>query len=77
MHWGSGTVPVSSVVLLAHGIGIAVRRITFRILYALNGSLPRDDGHRFQIVAIILTAIGPAADYGSTGRWLLLVQWLP
>jgi uncharacterized membrane protein len=35
-----------------------------------------DHEHLFQIIAIILTVIGSAADYGSFGRWPLLVATL-
>jgi len=33
----------------------------------------RDHEHPFQMITIILTVIGPAADYSSLGRWPLLV----
>ncbi|KZT71532.1 hypothetical protein DAEQUDRAFT_809849 [Daedalea quercina L-15889] len=48
LPWGSGTKSVSSIVLVANGLG-------------------------FAIMTVIFTTIGSAADYGTFGRWILLV----
>ncbi|KAN0137282.1 Autophagy-related protein 22-like protein [Lactarius tabidus] len=49
LPWGSGTKAVSSIVLVANGVG-------------------------FAIMILVYATIGPAADYGTFGRWLLLVS---
>ncbi|KAH9062327.1 MFS general substrate transporter [Lactarius vividus] len=49
LPWGSGTKEVSSIVLVASGLG-------------------------FAIMTIVFATIGPAADYRTFGRWLLLVS---
>jgi MFS-type transporter involved in bile tolerance (Atg22 family) len=49
LPWGSGTKAVSSIVLVANGVG-------------------------FAIMTLVYATIGPAADYGTFGRWLLLVS---
>ncbi|KAH9053260.1 MFS general substrate transporter [Lactarius vividus] len=49
LPWGSGTKAVSSIALVANGVG-------------------------FAIMTLVLTAIGPAADYRMFGRWLLLIS---
>ncbi|KAN0097168.1 Autophagy-related protein 22-like protein [Tylopilus felleus] len=47
LPWMGGTKPVSSIFLIANGIG-------------------------FAIMTVIFTTIGPVADYGTYGRWILL-----
>ncbi|KAH9002489.1 vacuole effluxer Atg22 like-domain-containing protein [Lactarius hatsudake] len=49
LPWGSGTKEVSSIALIATGLG-------------------------FAIMALVFATIGPAADYRTFGRWLLLVS---
>ncbi|KAH8982830.1 autophagy-related protein 22-like protein [Lactarius akahatsu] len=49
LPWGSGTKEVSSIALVASGLG-------------------------FAIMALVFATIGPAADYRTFGRWLLLVS---
>ncbi|KAH9032920.1 autophagy-related protein 22-like protein [Lactarius hengduanensis] len=49
LPWGSGTKAVSSIALVANGVG-------------------------FAIMTLVLTAIGPAADYRMFGNWLLLIS---
>ena len=66
LPWGSGTKAVSSIVLVANGVGFAVCRI-----YNLSqiSHLPLS-----QIMTLVYATIGPVADYGTFGRWLLLVS---
>ncbi|KAH9010775.1 MFS general substrate transporter [Lactarius pseudohatsudake] len=49
LPWGSGTKEVSSIALVATGLG-------------------------FAIMALVFATIGPAADYRTFGRWLILVS---
>jgi hypothetical protein len=69
LPWGNGTKSVSSVVLLANGISFAV----CHIIYVLDLPLLVIMNILFQITTITLTAIGPVADYGTLGKWPLLV----
>jgi hypothetical protein len=67
LPWGSGTKAVSSIVLVANGVGFAVCQFLQPI--AIMAHLPLS-----QIMTLVYATIGPAADYGTFGRWLLLVS---
>jgi len=58
---------VSSVVLIANGTSFAVRHCLSPSPISLSA---------FQVMTMIFTTIGSAADYGDFGRWLLLVVTL-
>lgn len=62
--WSGGTKSVSSVVLVANGGSFAVSSIS---------SISSCSNVILQIMTLIFTTIGSAADYGTFGRWLLLV----
>lgn len=63
--WGSGTKAVSSVVLVATGVSFAVS--------AYRSRKDPTDRRPPKVMTMIFTTIGSAADYGTFGRWLLLV----
>lgn len=65
LPWGSGTKSVSSIVLVASGLSFAVRMTIHRSRLVLRVTAS-------QIMTLIFTTIGSAADYGTFGRWLLL-----
>ena len=69
LPWGGGTKSVSSVVLIANGLSFAVSfyfnsSILFQCLTI---------SYRCKVLTLLFTTVGSAADYGSFGRWLLLV----
>ena len=47
-----------------------------RLPYILDRLPLIDYEHPFQMITVILTAIGPASDFDSFGRWPLLVSSL-
>ena len=67
LPWGSGTKSVSSIVLIANGLSFAVRPAP-PSTHLRTSDRPRAP----QIMTLIFTTIGSAADYGTFGRWLLL-----
>lgn len=68
LPWGSGTKSVASVVLVANGVSFAVRQVLHEPLAPLLTITPTP-----QIMTLIFTTIGSAADYGTFGRWVLFV----
>ena len=68
LPWGRGTKAVSSVVLIANGLSFAVSFHFKKILIQWLTITCR-----CKILAVLFTTIGSAADYGSFGRWFLLV----
>ena len=67
LPWVGGTKSVSSVVLIANGLSFAV---SFHFNSDFSGwpSLVR-----CKVLVVLFTTVGSAADYGSFGRWFLLV----
>jgi hypothetical protein len=68
VSWMGGTKSVSSVVLIANGISFAVCLAAFSLCFR---SQPLLFFH--QVMTLIFTTIGSAADYSTFGRWLLLI----
>ena len=66
LPWGGGTKAVSSVVLIANGLSFAVS-------FCFNSISVVDPSLSLQVMTVLFTTVGSAADYGSFGRWLLLV----
>jgi len=64
--WGNGTKAVSSVVLVASGCSFAVST-------SVAHSTDLKSNFFQKVMTLIFTIIGSAADYGTFGRWLLLV----
>jgi Vacuole effluxer Atg22 like len=67
LPWGGGTKAVSSVVLIANGLSFAVS-FHFNSISVIDPFTCR-----CKVLTVLFTTIGSAADYGSFGRWLLLV----
>ena len=67
LPWGSGTKSVSSIVLVANGASFAV--CPFFVSSRTILHLPL-----FQVLTLVFTTVGPAADYRTFGRWLLLIS---
>ena len=67
MPWGSGTKSVSSVVLVATGVSFVV----WPSILIVPPNLDIYDATT-QMMSLIFTTIGSAADYGTLGRWVLL-----
>ena len=66
LSWGSGTKEVSSIVLIANGVGFAVCRFvqsTTVIHLYLS-----------QTMTFIMATVGPVGDYRMIGRWLLFIS---
>lgn len=68
LPWVSGTKTVSSVVLIANGVSFAVSVSDF-----FSSRTSNEKSCPFKVMTVIFTTIGSAADYGTFGRWLLLV----
>ena len=70
LPWGGGTKAVSSVVLVSNGVSFAVS-----LLPQMHHDRHADPVTRWnvKIMTAIFTTIGSAADYGTFGRWLLLI----
>ena len=66
LPWGSGTKSVNSIVLVATGVSFAVCVNHPCFLSFLIAAF-------LQVMALMFTTIGSAADYGRFGRWLLFV----
>jgi hypothetical protein len=64
--WAGGTKSVSSVVLVANGVSFAVRSFSFPFMLFEMLIVGK-------VMTAIFTTIGSAADYGTVGRWLLMV----
>lgn len=64
LPWAGGTKQVSSIVLIANGLSFMVRSSRAHHPRRLRSS---------QFMTLIFTTVGSAADYGTFGRWLLLV----
>ncbi|KAG5349935.1 hypothetical protein C0989_001212 [Termitomyces sp. Mn162] len=64
LPWAGGTKTVSSVVLVANGVSFAVHIFLCFLPTVLTLT---------QVMTLIFTTIGSAADYGTFGRWLLFV----
>jgi Vacuole effluxer Atg22 like len=71
LPWGGGTKSVSSVVLISNGVSFAVCCQLLTPFLSLTFG-PIACSVR-QVMTLIFTTIGSAADYGSFGRWLLFV----
>ncbi len=68
LPWGSGTKAVSSIVLVANGVGFAV------CLFFVAQSITTIHLHLSQVMTLVFATLGPAADYRMFGRWLLLIS---